>query len=118
MSELPVEDFLFSAGGGFLLGAVAGYAIKKVMKVAAVVVGLFIAALAYLSYRGWVDVKWVTMEDASRSTLTNVSEQVVHALDNTATQFASHTTTVTASGPTVAAMVGFVPGVIMGMRKG
>jgi uncharacterized membrane protein (Fun14 family) len=56
---LPVEDFLFSAGGGFLLGAVAGYAIKKVMKIAAVVIGLFVAALAYLSYRGWVDVKWV-----------------------------------------------------------
>ena len=29
MSELPLEDFLFSAGGGFLLGAVAVYAIKK-----------------------------------------------------------------------------------------
>jgi uncharacterized membrane protein (Fun14 family) len=84
------EDFLFSAGGGFLFGAVAGYAIKKVMKVAAVVIGLFVAALAYLSYRGWVDVKWVAMEDASRSTLTNASEQVVHALNNTATQFAAH----------------------------
>jgi len=47
--ELPVEDFLFSAGGGFLLGAVADYAIKKVMKIAAVVVGLFLAALAYLA---------------------------------------------------------------------
>jgi uncharacterized membrane protein (Fun14 family) len=67
---LPVEDFLFSAGGGFLLGAVAGYAIKKVMKIAAVVIGLFVAALAYLSYRGWVDIKWVQMEDASRNTLT------------------------------------------------
>jgi hypothetical protein len=43
------------------------------MKIAAVVIGLFVAALAYLSYRGWVDVKWVTMEDASRSTLTNAS---------------------------------------------
>jgi uncharacterized membrane protein (Fun14 family) len=87
---LPVEDFLFSAGGGFLLGAVAGYAIKKVMKIAAVVIGLFVAGLAYLFYKGWVDVKWVAMEDASRSTLTNASEQVVHALNNTATQFASH----------------------------
>jgi hypothetical protein len=38
-SDLPVEDFLFSAGGGFLFGAVAGYAIKKVMKIAAVIVG-------------------------------------------------------------------------------
>ena len=39
-----------------LYGAVAGYAIKKVMKIAAVVIGLFVAAIAYLSYRGWVDV--------------------------------------------------------------
>jgi uncharacterized membrane protein (Fun14 family) len=42
---LPIEDFLFSAGGGFLRGAVAGYAIEKIMKIAAVVVGLFMAAL-------------------------------------------------------------------------
>ncbi|MGA9151620.1 MAG: hypothetical protein WBZ36_13665, partial [Candidatus Nitrosopolaris sp.] len=50
----------------------------------AVVIGLFEAGLAYLSYRGWVDVKWVAMEDASRSTA-NASEQVVHAVNNTAT---------------------------------
>ncbi|HXX95904.1 MAG TPA: hypothetical protein VEL11_02140 [Candidatus Bathyarchaeia archaeon] len=49
-----------------------------------------VAALAYLSYRGWVDVKW-----ASRSTLTNASEQVIHALNNTATQFAAHPSTLT-----------------------
>jgi uncharacterized membrane protein (Fun14 family) len=49
----------FFAGEGFLLGAVTGYALKKVMKIAAVVIGLFVAVLAYLSYRGWVDVKWL-----------------------------------------------------------
>jgi uncharacterized membrane protein (Fun14 family) len=96
--KLPAEDFLFSAGGGFLLGAVAGYAIKKVMKIAAVIIGLFVAALAYLSYRGWVDIKWVAMENASRSTVTNASEQVVHALNNTATQFVAHPSAVSASG--------------------
>jgi uncharacterized membrane protein (Fun14 family) len=53
--DLPVEDFLFSAGGGFLFGAVARYAIKKVFKTAAVVVGLFVAGLAFLSYKGWID---------------------------------------------------------------
>jgi uncharacterized membrane protein (Fun14 family) len=46
-SELQIEEFVFSAGGGFLFGAVAGCAIKKVMKIAAVVVGLFVAALVY-----------------------------------------------------------------------
>jgi len=115
---LPVEDFIFSAGGGFLFGAVAGYAIKKVMKLAAIVIGLFVVGLAYLSYRGWVDVNWAAMEDASRSTLTNASEQVVHALNNTATQFVSHPSNVAASSLPVADMVGFVPGLLMGFRKG
>jgi uncharacterized membrane protein (Fun14 family) len=115
---LPVGDFLFSAGGGFLLGAVAWYAIKKVMNLAAVVIELFVAGLAYLSYRGCV--KWAAMEDASRSTLTNTSEQVVHALNNTVliTQFASHTSTLATSELPVAAMFGFVPGIMMGFRKG
>jgi hypothetical protein len=62
-------------------------------------IGLFVAALAYLSYRGWVDIKWSAMEDASRSTITNASEQVIHALNNTATQFAAHPSTLTASDP-------------------
>ena len=57
--SVPLEDLLFSAGGGFLFGAVARYAIKKVIKIAAVVVGLFVAGLAYLSYKGrlWSGVK-------------------------------------------------------------
>ncbi|MGC2680431.1 MAG: FUN14 domain-containing protein [Candidatus Nitrosopolaris sp.] len=114
---MPVEDLLFSLGGGFLFGAVAGYAIKKVIKIGAVVIGLFVAGLAYLSYRGWVDVKWVAMEDASRSTLTNASEQVVHALNNTATQFASHPSTLSASGLPIVTTFGFVPG-LMGLKKG
>jgi uncharacterized membrane protein (Fun14 family) len=115
---LPFEDFLFSAGGGFLFGALAGYAIKKVMKIVAVVIGLFVAALAYLSYRGWVDVKWVAIEDASRSTLTNASERVVHTLNDTATQFATHSSTVAASGLPIAAIFGFVSGLMMGFKKG
>jgi uncharacterized membrane protein (Fun14 family) len=68
-----VEDLVFSAGGGFLFGAVAGYAIKKVMKIAAVVVGLFVAGFVYMSYKGWIDVQWVAMENATRSTLTKCS---------------------------------------------
>jgi hypothetical protein len=58
------------------------------------------------------------MEDASRSTLTNASEQAVNALNNTATQFASHPSTLATSSLSVAAMVGFVPGLMMGFKKG
>lgn len=56
-SNLSLEDFVFSAGGGFLFGTAAGYALKKVMKIAAVVIGLFVAGLAILSYKGLIDVK-------------------------------------------------------------
>ncbi|MGC2574333.1 MAG: FUN14 domain-containing protein [Candidatus Nitrosopolaris sp.] len=115
---MPVEDFLLSAGEGFLFGAVAGYAIKKVTKIAAVIIGLFVAALAYLSYRGWVNVKSVAMENASKSTLTNASEDVVHVVNNTATQFASHPSAVYVLGLPIAATFGFVPGLMMGFRKG
>jgi uncharacterized membrane protein (Fun14 family) len=117
-SNLSLEDFVFSAGVGFLFGAAAGFAIKKVMKIAAVVIGLFVAALAFLSYKGLIDVKWIAMEDATRSALTNASGQVVHALNNTATHFAAHPSAVSASGLPIAAAIGFVPGLLMGFKKG
>jgi uncharacterized membrane protein (Fun14 family) len=118
VSELPVEDLLFSVGGGFLLGAVAGYAIKKVMKIAAVVIGLFLAGLVYLSYKGWIDAKWMEMENATRTTLTNIAGQPVHVLNNTTSQFATHSSTIATSGLTIAAGLGFVPGLMVGFKKG
>jgi uncharacterized membrane protein (Fun14 family) len=117
-SELQINEFVFSTGDGFLFGTAAGFAIKKVMKIAVVVVGLFVAAPAYLSYKGVIDVKWVAMENITRSALTNASGQVVHALNNTATQFASHPSAVTSSGLPIAAAVGFVPGLLTGFKKG
>ena len=54
----------------------------------------------------------------SRNTLTNASEQVVNALNNTARQFASHPSTIAASGLPIAAMLGFVTGLMMGFKKG
>ena len=117
-SDLSVGDLLFSAGGGFLLGAVACYAIKKVMKIAAVVVGLFVAGLAFLSYNGWIDIKWMEMEKATRATLTSVEGQVVHALNNTTLQFATHSSTIASSGLPIAAGIGFVPGLMFGFKRG
>jgi uncharacterized membrane protein (Fun14 family) len=115
---LSIENLLFSAGGGYLFGAVAGYALKKVMKIAAVVIGLFVIGLSYLSYKGWIDVKWIEMENATKTTLTNVAGQVGHALNNTASQFTPHSTAVEAAGLPIAAAFGFMPGLMLGLRKG
>ena len=96
-SKLQIEDFVFSAGAGFLFGTAAGFALKKIMKIAAVVVGLYVTTLAYLSYKGLIDVKWVAMENATRSALTNASGHDVHAVNNTATHFAAHPSAISAS---------------------
>jgi uncharacterized membrane protein (Fun14 family) len=73
---LAIENLVFYAGDGFVFCAVAGYVIKKVMKIAAIIIGLFVVGLSYLSYKGWIDVKWVEMENATKTTLTNVTGQM------------------------------------------
>ena len=115
---MSIENLVFLAGGGFIFGAVAGYALKKVMKIAAVVIGLFVIGLSYLLYRGWIDIRWMEMENATKATLTNVAGQVGHALNNTASQFAAHSSTIEAAGLPVAAGFGFMPGLMLGLRKG
>jgi uncharacterized membrane protein (Fun14 family) len=40
-----VIPLVTTVGGGFLVGAISGYTIKKVLKFVAVIVGLFIAGL-------------------------------------------------------------------------
>jgi uncharacterized membrane protein (Fun14 family) len=46
-----LAPFAGTVGEGFLIGFVTGYAVKKVIKLAAVIIGLFIATIAYLGYQ-------------------------------------------------------------------
>ena len=48
--------FVGTIGGGFFVGLLAGYAIKKVVKILAVIIGLFVAALALLEYQRIIQV--------------------------------------------------------------
>jgi hypothetical protein len=62
-----------------------------------------VAGLAFLLYKEWIDVKWMDKENATEARITNVAGQVGHALNNTASQFAAHSTKVEAAGLPVAA---------------
>ena len=56
-----VESFAPTAatiGDGFLAGFLIGYALKKVIKLLAVIVGLFLAGLAYLQYHQIANINW------------------------------------------------------------
>jgi uncharacterized membrane protein (Fun14 family) len=51
-------------GGGFFGGLLIGYALKKVIKVVAIVVGLFLAGLAFLQYQQIATIHWHRLEGA------------------------------------------------------
>jgi len=67
-------------GGGFFAGILLGYALKKVIKMLAIVVGLFLAGLAYLQYQQIASINWNKLEgtiiaiaNAATSTINNNS---------------------------------------------
>jgi len=65
-------------GGGFFLGFISGYAIKKVIKLAAIIIGLFIAALAYLEYQRIVSVDWNRIQVVSQNGFVWVTNTIAH----------------------------------------
>jgi uncharacterized membrane protein (Fun14 family) len=69
-------------GGGFFVGLLAGYAIKKIIKIAAVIVGLFIAALAYLEYQRIIQVDWPSFQVLSQSGIIWLTNAVTHISNN------------------------------------
>jgi uncharacterized membrane protein (Fun14 family) len=63
-------------GGGFIGGLLLGYALKKVVKLVAVVVGLFIAGLAYLQYQQIAYFDWDKIERIVTTMFGNVSSHI------------------------------------------
>lgn len=49
-------------GGGFFIGMILGYAIKKVVRIAVTIVGLFITGLAFLQYQQIACINWDNFE--------------------------------------------------------
>jgi uncharacterized membrane protein (Fun14 family) len=62
-----------TVGGGFFAGILIGYALKKVVKVVAVIVGLFFAGLAYLQYQQVININWNKLQAVSQTTVTTLA---------------------------------------------
>jgi uncharacterized membrane protein (Fun14 family) len=72
-------------GGGFFAGTLIGFALKKVLKILAVVLGLFFAVLAYLQYQQIVDFNWERLQATSQNavtTLSNATIQISNHINN------------------------------------
>jgi uncharacterized membrane protein (Fun14 family) len=73
-----IAPFAGTVGGGFLVGFITGYAIKKIIKLAAVIVGLFIAALAYLEYQRILSVDWDKVQAMSQNGIDWIADALTH----------------------------------------
>jgi uncharacterized membrane protein (Fun14 family) len=78
ITSTDIAPFAGTVGGGFFLGVIVGYAIKKVIKLAAVIVGLFVAALAYLDYQRIVSVDLNRIQVVSHNSVTWITDAIVH----------------------------------------
>lgn len=58
MVGIDLHQLGFEAGSGALVGAIIGYAFKKIAKLLAVIVGLELALFRFLESRGILAVDW------------------------------------------------------------
>ena len=79
---MNIESFAPTAatmGGGFFVGLLIGYAIKKVIKLLAIIVGLFLGILAYLQYHQIANIncnKHQQVSEGALTTLANLTMQI------------------------------------------
>jgi len=105
--------FAGTVGGGFFIGFITGYSIKKVIKLAAVIVGLFIAALAYLQYQRILNVDWERVQGFSQNGITWVVNALAHISNKID---ASHSGTLSNVG--IPLVSGVSAGFALGLARG
>jgi uncharacterized membrane protein (Fun14 family) len=62
------------------MGFVIGFALKKVMKILAVIAGVFFAALIYLQSQGIININWAKLQSVSQSALITISASLTSTL--------------------------------------
>ena len=84
MLVLIPDNFISIAstiGGGFFVGILVGWALKKVVKLFAIIAGLFLAGLAVLQYQQIASVNWDKLEQASGGAINAVVNTTTKMID-------------------------------------
>jgi uncharacterized membrane protein (Fun14 family) len=72
-------------GGGFFGGLLIGWALKKVIKMLAIVVGLFLAGLAFLQYQQIATIHWNKIEGTIIAAIAKAATSTINDNSNVAT---------------------------------
>ncbi|MGB6528651.1 MAG: FUN14 domain-containing protein [Candidatus Nitrosopolaris sp.] len=102
---------LISAGtplvAGGLVGFATGFAIRKIMKLVFIGLGLLMLVLGFLEYKHWISVNWTLAENQSNVIMTHVANRIAAV-----TQHVNHEI------PIGMGLLGFAPGLLVGFYKG
>jgi uncharacterized membrane protein (Fun14 family) len=112
------ENLAVTLGGGFFGGILIGYALKKIIKIVAIITGFFLAALAYLQHQQIANINWDGLQTISEDTLTKLANatQQIPGLDGIASGNAPSELVMTNLGiPLIGSLViGFTIGFMRG----
>jgi len=114
---IGMETTIFSFGGGGLCGYLAARTLRVIVRIAAVIIGAFILGIAFLAYRGWVDVHWQTIENQTQAMAYNASTAVLAVINNTASKYAAHPYLASAENTPISAGAGFLLGFVIGVKR-
>jgi uncharacterized membrane protein (Fun14 family) len=84
-------------GAGFFVGILIGYALKKVIKLLAIIVGLFLAGLAYLQYHQIANINWNKLQTVSEGAITTLSNAIIIQIPGISGDSSHATATATSS---------------------
>ena len=65
--------FVSTVGFGGIVGFLVGFALKRIMKILAVIAGVFLAALLYLESQHIVNVNWDKIQTISNDVLSTIT---------------------------------------------
>jgi uncharacterized membrane protein (Fun14 family) len=71
--ESSIMPFVGTIGFGGIAGFLVGFALKRIMKILAVIAGVFFAALTYLESQYIVNVNWDKLQTVSNSILSTIT---------------------------------------------
>jgi uncharacterized membrane protein (Fun14 family) len=96
MSHMAIESFLFTFAGGGALGFAAGFSIKRIIKIALIILGAFVLAITYLLYKGIIQMNWDRAQHLTISSVRRIRTSHQQHNDTTICASVSMATTGTA----------------------
>ena len=81
--ESNIMPFVSTIGFGGIAGFLIGFALKRIMKILAVIAGVFFAALLYLESQHIVNLNWDKLQSISNSVLSTITTTATNATSTT-----------------------------------